>query len=109
MHELHACKATQAEGDREMPMHLSGFNSGGGRDTHAWSAVDQIAHHDEEIHESRVGGSICEVEARRLGIADIRWHGSGHSSGPGERGHRDRLGGLGTQGGSMFGLVGWFG
>lgn len=39
MHELHACKATQAEGDREMPMHLSGFNSGGGRDTHAWSAV----------------------------------------------------------------------
>jgi hypothetical protein len=46
---------------------------------------DQIAHHDEEIHESRVGGSICE------------------------RGHRDRLGGLGTQGGSMFGLVGWFG
>ena len=56
-----------------------------------------------------VGGSICEVEARQLRIADIRWRESGHSSGPDERGHRDRLGGLGAHGGSMFGLVGWFG
>lgn len=35
MHELHACKATQAEATERCPMHLSG----GGRDTHAWSAV----------------------------------------------------------------------
>jgi hypothetical protein len=42
MHELHACKATQAEGDREMPhacIYQQDSIQGGGRDTHAWSAV----------------------------------------------------------------------